>query len=624
MLFRSLLLLLTASLLGASHAAAQTATYARGSIYDLLPPMQQTSGNMLLEALVLSKRQHRMKEIYEYSEQDVLRQLGRPVGRLAMNVRSRDGTDKIAYCTVSLVAEGMILTNHHCIQGNPEGKVTDALLWMGFLTSRHDGNVRQYGVELAPVEASAELDYAIHRVRGEPGKQWGTIRFGETVNIYDRQSLFIIHHPAGDRQHITLGDCQTGRPATEGDDLLHICDTIGGSSGAPVFDNNSRQVVGLHYRAVDVGKLNAAKRLDRVVAQSRTLRGLLQERAGATVKTAAAEVPPTPAARPAPPAPPAPRCDGIEVPVGQANTLQCVRPGSGQRFRDCPTCPEMVVAPSGEFMMGSTPEEIAAVSKERPDRAKFFKWEEPRRKVSIARPFAVGRTHITRGEFAAFVMATGHKMDGGCRIYDGKEWKLDAARSWRSPGFEQTDAHPVVCVNWQDATAFAAWVSQRSGKSYRLLSESEAEYVARATTRATRQPRFFFGDDYKDLCTHGNGADRPSAAKFNWDLKHVAPCDDGFVYTAPVASFKANAWGLHDVHGNAWTWTEDCFADSYVGAPSDGSARTTGECVSRVLRGGSWGYRPQNLRAAGRNGAPPGNRGDGIGFRLARTLNPSP
>jgi formylglycine-generating enzyme required for sulfatase activity len=254
--------------------------------------------------------------------------------------------------------------------------------------------------------------------------------------------------------------------------------------------------------------------------------------------------------------------------------------------------------------------------------AQFFKREGPRHKVSIARPFAVGRTHITRGEFAAFVTATGHRTDGGCYSHDGKKWKLDPARSWRSPGFEQTDAHPVVCVNWSDAEAYAAWLSQRTGKSYRLMSEAEAEYVTRATTQATRQPRFFFGNDYKDLCTHGNGADLTAKEKFSgWN---VADCRDGYVYTAPVASFKANAWGLHDVHGNAWSWTADCFVDSYNGAPSDGSARTTGNCVSRVLRGGSWDADPQYLRAANRNLSPPDYRDDIIGFRLARTLFPSP
>lgn len=312
------------------------------------------------------------------------------------------------------------------------------------------------------------------------------------------------------------------------------------------------------------------------------------------------------------------------APARPPDSISALVPGSGKFAKDCPTCPEIVVAPSGEFMMGSTPEEIDAVTKEFPAGAEWFKREGPRHKVSIARPFAVGRTHITRGEFAAFVTATGHNTDGGCNVFDGKEWKLDAARSWRSPGFDQTDAHPVVCVNWNDATAYAAWLSKTTDKGYRLLSEAEAEYVARATTRATSQPRFFFGNDYKDLCTHGNGADRTSAATFNWNLKTVAPCHDSFVHTAPVASFKANAWGLHDVHGNAWTWTADCFADSYAGAPSDGSALTTGECVSRVLRGGSWNVDPQILRSADRGRDLPDIRLNYLGFRLARTLLPSP
>ena len=151
-----LLLLFAAAFLWGFEARAQIATYAGGSIYDLLPPMQHTSGSTLLEALLQSKRQHRMKEVNEIAEQDVLRQLGRPVGRLAMTVRARDGSDKLGFCTVSVISESMILTSHHCIVGNPDGKVMDALLWMGFLTNRHDWNLRQYGVELAPVEANAE------------------------------------------------------------------------------------------------------------------------------------------------------------------------------------------------------------------------------------------------------------------------------------------------------------------------------------------------------------------------------------------------------------------------------------------------------------------------------------
>ena len=268
------LLLSFATKVAYSPAAAQTATYSGGSIYDLKPPMRQSTSNRHLEALILSKRQHRMKEIREYPARGLYRRLARPVGRLAMAIRIRGGDEVVGYCTVSLIDKSLILTNYHCIAGNDEGRVTDALLWMGFVDSRHTKGVRKYGVELKPVEASQSLDYAIHKVRGQPGKDWGTISLGKSVSLYDRQSLFIIHHPAGVRQHISLGNCQAGHPATEGNDLLHVCDTIGGSSGAPVFDSETRKVVGLHYSAVDVGSLNAAKRMDKLIEHSPILQRL--------------------------------------------------------------------------------------------------------------------------------------------------------------------------------------------------------------------------------------------------------------------------------------------------------------------------------------------------------------
>ncbi len=260
-------------------AMAQSATYSGGSIYDLSPPSQQATGGGYLEALVLSKRQHRMKEIRDYAESDIYRQLARPIGRLAMNIEAPSGAQKLGYCTVSLIDDDHIITNHHCIVGNPQGRVTDALLWMGFLSTRHSKGVKQYGVELKPADADQELDYAIHKVRGKPGEAWGRIKLASNAKIFDKQSLFIIHHPAGDKQHITLGNCLTGTPAIDNDDLLHVCDTIGGSSGAPVFALMfpEPKVVGLHYRAVDIGSLNAAKRIERIVERSPLLKRLTQE-----------------------------------------------------------------------------------------------------------------------------------------------------------------------------------------------------------------------------------------------------------------------------------------------------------------------------------------------------------
>ncbi|MGH6814082.1 MAG: SUMF1/EgtB/PvdO family nonheme iron enzyme [Hyphomicrobiaceae bacterium] len=317
-----------------------------------------------------------------------------------------------------------------------------------------------------------------------------------------------------------------------------------------------------------------------------------------------------------------------ELKDAQRDPALLIEPGSGRGFRDrladgqpCPMCPEAVVVPSGEFLMGSTAAEIAALATERRnDLAESFNWEAPQRKVTIARPFAVSRSHITRGEFAAFVASTGHKMEAGCYIYESNGWKSDGARSWQSPGFEQTDRHPIVCVSVTDATAYADWLSKITGRSYRLLSEAEAEYAARAAPKAAQPPRYFFGTDPKDLCSYGNSADRSAAVALGGGEQDVAPCKDGFIHTAPVASFKANAWGLHDVHGNVWTWTADCWNDSHREATPGGLARTTGDCSRRVVRGGSWSNNPGDLRAAVRDSNSTNDRVGNLSFRLARTL----
>ncbi len=275
----------------------------------------------------------------------------------------------------------------------------------------------------------------------------------------------------------------------------------------------------------------------------------------------------------------------------------------GKVFRDCPECPEMVVVPYGSFMMGSSSWEYAG----------------PRHRVTIPKPFAIGKHEVTRREFGAFVRMTGRDMDSGCYIYDGK-WKKDAARSWRDPGFSQTNLDPVVCVNWDDAKAYVAWLSDKTGERYRLLSEAEWEYAARGWTRTSR----YWGDDTLAQCTHANGADGTLKKQYsNWRGGHgVASCRDGFVHTAPAGSFSTNGFGLHDVLGNVWEWVVDCWNARYAGAPLDGRAWTNGDCSRRVLRGGSWSSDPLSLFSAIRGKLGYGLRFNTSGFRVARTLGP--
>ena len=281
----------------------------------------------------------------------------------------------------------------------------------------------------------------------------------------------------------------------------------------------------------------------------------------------------------------------------------------GRRFRDCDGtwCPEMVVVPAGSYMMGS-PESEAGRNDD----------EGPQHRVRIAKPFAVGVMEVTRGEFARFVHDTGHSTGNACVTYEGGEWEQRSGRSWRNPGFNQTDGHPVVCVSWEDAQAYVKWLSRETGERYRLLSEAQWEYVARVGTRTSR----YWGDGETRQCAHANGADRALKRRYGDWKWTVASCDDGRIHTAPVGSYRANGYGLHDVLGNGWEWVEDCWHDGYGGAPGDGRAWTVGgDCSRRVLRGGSWIIRPQGLRSAYRVRRTAGNRFSVAGFRVAWTFD---
>ena len=275
----------------------------------------------------------------------------------------------------------------------------------------------------------------------------------------------------------------------------------------------------------------------------------------------------------------------------------------GRRFRDCPDCPEMVVVPAGSFMMGSPATEQGR-----------YEDEGPVHRVTIAQPFAVGVHEVTRGEFARFVRETNRAMDNGCSVWDRNQRNWVGGYNWRNPGFEQTDRHPVVCVSWVDAQAYVGWLSQETGQRYRLLSESEWEYVARAGTRAAR----WWGESASGQCRHANGAD--VSTTFDWRVS----CNDGHARAAPVGTYTKNGYGLHDVLGNVWEWTQDCWNGNYRGAPMDGRARGQGEgdCSQRVKRGGSWYYDRRSLRSAVRSRDSTRYRGDESGFRLARTLTP--
>jgi formylglycine-generating enzyme required for sulfatase activity len=277
---------------------------------------------------------------------------------------------------------------------------------------------------------------------------------------------------------------------------------------------------------------------------------------------------------PAPsPAQAAPKCDGIESQVGPVR--QCLKPKD--TFRDCPDCPEMAVVPAGTFTMGSPANEA-----ERRE-------DETQVRVTIGAPFAVGRFAVTFDEWDACV------EDGGCNGYKPSD------QGWGR------GKRPVINVNWDEAKAYAAWLSRKTGKTYRLPSEAEREYVTRAGTTTP----FWWGSSITPNQANYDG-------RAGYPIRPVVPVDRK--RTLPIDSFEPNPWGLYNVHGNVWEWTEDCWNWSNAGNPGDGRPRIRGDCAKRVVRGGSWSYPPQSLRSAIRGWYTSVGRDAGQGFRLARML----
>jgi formylglycine-generating enzyme required for sulfatase activity len=256
---------------------------------------------------------------------------------------------------------------------------------------------------------------------------------------------------------------------------------------------------------------------------------------------------------------------------------------TGNRFRDFDAAPEMIGVPAGAFLMGSPYGE-------------GYGSERPQHKVTIGRPFAVGISPVTRGEFVSFIDATNHRVEKGVFVWNGKEWSNDPNKSWRDPGFEQEDDHPVVCMSWHDAQAYVGWLRERSGKAYRLLSEAEWEYCCRAGTMSVYSTGGGITSEQANFGTNSKG-------------------------TTPVARFPLSPWGLRDMHGNVWEWCEDNWHGDYSGGPpSDGSVWPGGDASFRVRRGGSWNAIPRDLRSAFRDEYPPDVRSYDVGFRVARTL----
>jgi formylglycine-generating enzyme required for sulfatase activity len=296
---------------------------------------------------------------------------------------------------------------------------------------------------------------------------------------------------------------------------------------------------------------------------------------------------------------------------------------------------KLTLIPSGEFMMGSeeSAEDAAAFFRKNYGEeyltADYFVTEHPQHRVRITKPFYLGTYHVTRGQFRQFVQDTRFKTEAekgdNLGVFDididrdnvdpeAEKWKHNKNHFWDNTGFEQTDEHPVVNVSWNDAVAFCEWLSHKEGKIYRLPTEAEWEYACRAGTTT----RYYIGDDPEALATVANVADGTLTAKYrNW--KHTIKARDGYLFTSPVGQFKPNAFGLFDMHGNAWQWCADHGDGGYVGESMlvDPKGISTGD--RRVIRGGSWLNGPNCCRSAKRSDTEPINRKSDIGFRVART-----
>jgi formylglycine-generating enzyme required for sulfatase activity len=282
---------------------------------------------------------------------------------------------------------------------------------------------------------------------------------------------------------------------------------------------------------------------------------------------------------------------GIKVP-------DALRPG--EVFTDCADCPEMVVIPQGTFTMGSGRNEVDEQGAD----------EGPVREVAVA-SFAMGKYEVSRAQFESYVAANG-PTGSGCRLWNGPSSEV-SANDWQSPGFKQSASEPVVCVSWNDANGFVRWLGERTGQAYRLPSEAEWEYAARAGTTTRR----YWGNGPAAACDFENVADESVPFKAGW-TKHN--CPDGYIYTAPGGRFKPNAFGLYDMLANVVEWTADCANDSYDGAPRTGEPWLKGDCSRRMLRGGAWLTAPRNTRSAARARNVTTVRADSVGFRVAKTL----
>lgn len=521
-------------------------------------------------------------------------------------------------CSGVLITGKYLLTAAHCFysaNGDLHALAAVQLRRSFFGTEVDHGEGSVLKVILPPVEHDVSVDYAIVALAEPVAGIFDSPKIRKQP-IQPSLNLAIIHHPLAQPMRVTRRDCLMVDPkAFSPSEVRHRCDTLPGSSGAPIYDEINFELLGIHTQGyppspdksgfnsgVPILKILQASKIAAQVWSGVPISQKPANELDVQLRPLEARTEPQTAVRTTKQSVSFARY--LICPVGKGDCQ--LEPGVD--FKDCPICPVMRVVPPGRSVMGSTREDVSKYGNHN---------EAPQRLVEVQRAFAVGKFPITVEEYSIFVKDAQYTPERSCNVMTNFQWGIKPAKSWEDPGFLQSGLDPVTCVNWTDAKAYASWLATKTGQQYRLLTEAEWEYSARGQTTATYFP---FPFDTSNTCSFSNYGDRSFLRARGSDDPYR--CNDGYVFTSRVGSFLPNAFGLHDTAGNVLQWVEDCYFTEHDGRKRDAAARVRSECSTHVLRGGSWDYALRGLRSAFRRNGGTLVRKSEYGIRVALDINP--